>query len=495
MLAADRVFLLRRFFFRYTDPDQALLWYSAREYAEGFFREPSFPGQSYLSSGEALLAAPLLRVGVQPYHALPIASVGLITVPWVLLLLAAWRRKAWLAGLVIAALPLTLTNEFSMLGGIPHGLTPGIFVATLAVFFGLAPSKKPAGLLLAGLLAGLAFGLNQTSALLTAPLVAYLMLGERRAPRWLLAGLALGGGYLVFNQYFYSTHPAYRFHPDPKFAYSREALTEAFLHLGRHLGYLGFWFLKSPVVAVAALALPATALIASRRRAHALAGAAAVALPLASLGLDKAADGTSSVFFSYTRLYIALPYLSAVLFVLASEVWAPRWKDRTLLVTALSITVLAVVSFAGRTAEVGRDVDRAIAVNETFPIIPADPVPKILEECRMLSRIVESSSVKLVVYGFNSTAPYACGTLGYEKFETLNPRYERRTWRLLEERRTQRRQMLIVGAGNVPCDIGTEHLSRCDPVPGTDPLAVRASFRQQPVTELLPKIGIDVRNF
>jgi hypothetical protein len=493
MLAADRVLMLRQFFFRYTDPDQSLLWYAAREFAEGRFREPSFPAQSYLSSGEALLAAPLIRAGIQPYYALPIVSVLLVTIPWVLLLIAAWRRRAWLAGLLVAALPLALPNEYLMLSGIPHGMTPGIVVAALAAFLALT-GTGPGRLFVVGLLCSLAFGLNQTSALLTVPLLAHVVLRRKAGLAWLTVGLAVGSVYPLLTRYFYSTHPAYRFHPDPVFTYSFEDLLTAITHIGRYLDHLGFWFLKAPIVAILALAIPAAMLIASRRHSYALPATLALVLPLASFGLHKAADGSYSVFFAYTRLYIALPLLAALLILLAQDVIPLKWGNKATL-AALLITALAAGSFAGRSLVMERDIRQAVAVNDAFPIIAADRLPRVLEECRTIFRLVDSYAADLVVYAVNSTLPYACGTLAYGTFATLNPAYERRSWRLLEERGKLRSRMMIVEAGDRLCRVGAKHLSRCERISTSYPSVVIAEFHRQAVTQLLPRIGIAVRRF
>ena len=71
---AQGILLLTKLGFRYGDEDQFLMWYMAKEFMAGYFREPCFPGQAYSTAMESLLAVPFMWLGMPVQEAVPLAA-------------------------------------------------------------------------------------------------------------------------------------------------------------------------------------------------------------------------------------------------------------------------------------------------------------------------------------------------------------------------------------------------------------------------------------
>ncbi len=92
LLFHDRYVICDQYLFKYTDEDQAIMWGAAHDLLEGKVHEPCFWGQDYNSCLEGFVAAPMIAMGVEYNVAVPLATVMLGLLPFVLLALVAWWR-------------------------------------------------------------------------------------------------------------------------------------------------------------------------------------------------------------------------------------------------------------------------------------------------------------------------------------------------------------------------------------------------------------------
>ena len=83
-LIFDRMRLFQEFLTKFIDEDQGIEWYAAREFLRGHFHEPCFFGQSYNSNVEGWLAAPFVAAGMSYSYAVPLVTVLLSVLPFVL---------------------------------------------------------------------------------------------------------------------------------------------------------------------------------------------------------------------------------------------------------------------------------------------------------------------------------------------------------------------------------------------------------------------------
>jgi hypothetical protein len=144
MLVADRWRLCTEFLFKWTDEDQAIMWYGAWELMHGRVHEPCFFGQAYNSVLEGWLAIPLLWAGVRFAVAVPLVTVGLGLLPFLMLAWAGWRRNQPVAAGVALAVPLVLPTRYAMMTGMPRGFVTGVAVGSVAAVLLLPPAVRRA---------------------------------------------------------------------------------------------------------------------------------------------------------------------------------------------------------------------------------------------------------------------------------------------------------------------------------------------------------------
>jgi hypothetical protein len=156
-----------------------------------------------------------------------------------------------------------------------------------------------------------------------------------------------------------------------------------------------------------------------------------------SLGLNKIQDGTGSVFFSYSRMFLAIPVFVA--FFIAILKMKNTWMGVTLL-------IIPVLFFAMKSNTLAGSIDRNVNTNMNH-VISVEKVSYLLEECENIKSVSVKYNVSLIVisnhwdYDFIDYGCPAC----MEGFPpTLRPVYERRIWRLIEDENKIYQNILII---------------------------------------------------
>ncbi|HVX84632.1 MAG TPA: hypothetical protein VH253_07435 [Phycisphaerae bacterium] len=142
LLIADRWRLCEQFLFKWTDEDQAIMWYGAWELMHGRIPEPCFFGQAYNSVLEGWLAVPLIWCGVSYAVAVPLVTVVLGLLPFLLLAYAAWRRRQSVVAGLALAVPLVLPTRYAMMTGMPRGFVTGVAVGAVSAMLLLPPAVR-----------------------------------------------------------------------------------------------------------------------------------------------------------------------------------------------------------------------------------------------------------------------------------------------------------------------------------------------------------------
>jgi hypothetical protein len=355
--------------------------------------------------------------------------------------------------------------------------------------FLLVPARWSA--FVAGLLLALGLALNPNSALLVGAALTYVAFAHARE-RVLLAlvaaGLVLGGALHELGLLFYATHPGWVLHPDWPLSWHRSLFFDGLEHLDRHLGGFAPWAAPWAVLDFAAIA--AVGLWAALHRQYALAAAAAVALvaTVLSLGVNKVHDGESGIFFSYQRMYLAVPLLIAFLVALAPRV---DWKRSAL--GSGAVAVVALGAFAYQQAALAP----AVATATAFPagaVTSPRSVDSLERKCALDSQVAQSSGATLIVYVQDRGAAYGCGALMYGRVETLFPSYERRTWLLQAEARARRDELVLADVSRSFCAAVDAGLASCQQPPKAPQVAV-LSTRAQPALTVLRQLKVAVRAF
>lgn len=449
LLVAGRLRLLAHFGVPWTDEDQSLLWYAARELADGRVHEPYFYGQPYGSWLEALLAAPALALGVSPRVALPVAASALGTVSWLAFAALAWRTGRRLTAVALLAAAVGLALEGSMLATMPRGLVPGIALGSLGAAFVLWRPSSRAALAGFGLLLIVAASFNLGSGLITGPVAVHAVVSalprqwRRLAP--LGIGLAAGAVLHLLAQAFYRANPGHDVHGTPAFSFDAGRMIDNLGHLDRYLTAYAPEVARHFLVPVV-LTLVVTGLVVWRRRTLAVAAAAATAamLSVVLLGTAKANDGTASIFFPYSRVYLGLPWMLCALALLPSRRRLPAHASpRSTAVVAALLASAAAGSFALQQATLTDRVERLVATAEGVPPVVPVATTDLLRRCDLRRALAASHDVEIVVERYDRTAAYGCDAVFGDALTTLFPEYERRTW-LLEDAGRRRVDRLLV---------------------------------------------------
>ncbi len=444
LVLIDRLRVLWQFNFRYTDEDQTVLWYVARDVAAGHIREPCFPGQAYGTPVEAWLAAPLLWVHLPLQIALPLVSSALTVSAF---FVWAWlaRQRPVFAGLILC-IPLVVPTEYGVLTSMPRGFAPMLWAATLG-FAGLQSSRRPL-LLLGGLFEELAYCFNESGLLLIVPCLAYWLAtrrGRLRTVPWAAAGFLLGGLLHWLSRAFYRTHPAYGFHPTAKLQFEWPRVKDGLEHATRYFDAV------SPAGSRYVLVAVVVALLALLVWTRSFVAAAIVigwtALSVVSLGIPKVHDGEDSVFFSLARSYLTVPLgLAFVLYMLASPKGDPVSGERNGGWVALAV---GGVAFVIQMVVMDSHLAQILSVR-AWNVTPR-PVSEVLKTCDAVSDAAAKTNTPLMTFDGDREFAYACGALHYGELTTLFPSYDRRTWLLQQEQHMKRDRMLVWTAGHVSC--------------------------------------------
>jgi hypothetical protein len=461
LLVAQRYYYLSHFGFVYTDGDQTAFWDQANDVAHGIFREPCLYGQSYNIPVEAWLAVPLLWVGVPAYVALPIVASALGVLPFVVLALLAYRRgQRWIASCVLL-IPLVLPIQYTVVSSLPRGFINGLAVATAGVacwVFGRSRRAFFFGAFFAVL--GVAVNPNCLIVLIAAGVFALLIHG-RSAAFYLFSVLGAVAALPVpiFVWLFYRYHPECdAYHPKLAVAFTWRLLNNSIFVPGQsgltlNRPALGLFFADLvPIlhdgrfIFVIGSGLVVLLLLVFRIRA-AIAVLIAWVFALLCLGIDRIHMASVNVFYPGARMFLALPVVIAIGLIWFDAGVQERCKRvrfaaplvRTVMVVGL--LGVACFSFFGER----KLLDWPSPLVMPFIVPPVNSVEQLMADSRALTDACQKYDADLVLIGQNylTCMNQAGPILSGKAFETLSPFFERRTYRIAEERKRLHRRVIV----------------------------------------------------
>jgi hypothetical protein len=450
LLAADRYRYLAHFGFIYTDGDQTTFWYQANDIAHGLFREPCLYGQAYNPPVEAWVAAPLLWLSIPPYYALPSATVAMALLPFLVLAILAYRRGHRWAASIMVLIPLALPIEYTVVSSLPRGFINGIAVATPAIALWLFYRSRKA-FFLAAFFAVLALTVNPNCAIILLAGGVFALLTHFRSRRFYVLSLFGALAALpapLFIHLFYRYHPeCAAYSPKASWQFTWELLKNSIVvpnrrvltldHLELNLFFADFVPIlqKGWIILLILPALVVLLLLVFRFKA-AVAVLLASAFTLFCLGIERLHSADTNVFYPGSRMYLALPVLFAVALMWFDGGLSERFKTELRFIppTVRTLLILSLAGFA-----YCRHVERldppSPYVTEAY-LPPVETVERLTIDTRAVADACRQYHVSLVLVSisaytcFNDAAP----VLSHDAFETLYPNFERRTFRVADER-------------------------------------------------------------
>lgn len=430
--------VLIKFGCAYTDSDQTIMWFGLKEYASGNFHEPRFYGQSYNSMLEAFVAVPLYKLGIPAYKCLPIVTSLMALFPYIIISLFTFFKASKEMAIIIISIPLLLPVEYSLLTTIPRGFVTGIFVTSLGCVSLFYPKSKW-GFLMLSFIGVLGFSINSNSTLLFLPCMIYLFLENLKNKEFYVftfIGLGLGFSIHSLANYFYVLHPYYDLHKMELF-YSFEGIIKGIKKLDIFFNDLTPVFWNTGFLFLLIFLILGFLLLKKKEYSKAFAVITIPFFILFTLGISKVHDGTNRIFYSYSRMYLAVPVLLGVSLSFFNVKNIKFFFVYLILpIVFLICQINSLNSAIALALSPSNDDKVALATIDAF----SDKCDHILDICKKykvdLIIIVNDPNCDFYNYG--------CAAFMSDFPKTLRPPYERRTWRLLEDEKKVYKNILIV---------------------------------------------------
>lgn len=445
MLVVSKVLTLIHYGFEYTGTDDLIYWHMAKDYSEGVFHEPYFYGQAYNFPIEAYFAIPLLKLGLQPYLALPTSATFLSVFPFLFFSLILFRKKLIYASYLLLAIPICMPVEYDIITSMSRGFVNGIFFSSFLIIPLLYP-KKNSSFLILGLSISFGFIANPNSFIICFPVGLYLLLMNISVLRfylYALLGIMPAILFLYVAQQFYIENPDYISHKMWILYFSFEELITRLGRLDSFFTYLTPIYWKGHWMILLVPFFIGIYLMKNNWR-KGVSLVSSILLVLLSLGVNKVGDQVDSIFFSSTRMYLALPLLVGLGFVWLSnqELFSKK--------VGLGVLSICVVLLAMKFFTIEATVEKHTA-NNYFGPVSIIKVDDLRTKVINLKEQWKGEDVELIIFVPSPNyAPSEMALLTYgapfmvDDFPTTNlMNYERRSWSFIEEKNTPRKNVIV----------------------------------------------------
>ena len=431
----------------YASDDVTVIWLAAKDYSHGIFHEPFFYGQDYGVMLEALVAAPFVALGADPVHSIAVVIGLFAIVPYVAFAFHFRARGNWWGALLFASMPLLLPVE--------HGLQitalNGLAVLALAPLVMRVTSEGLRHLLLSFVLV-LAVFVNPNALLFALPIGMDHLIAHGRSWRtWLSMALGLGPVLLAWalTREFFDSRHAQVVHTifDWRMDFKPYMIPDALVYLDDHFAWMGPLCGDHASIALALLLAATVVLFVQRAYSMAWATVATVSLIVFAFSFAKAHDGTGSIFFPLSRIFLGLPLVLAL-------VWGRiRIRPHTLHTATLVLCFIAVTHGVFRTTNAGTTYANALEDQERNPTRTWS-VARIKEQCARVAHLAEKDGSDRIIL-LRGDDPFGIQFLAYT-IPVFHPEAPM-TWMVGHDRRRFQRsrmtdapvkRILFVGGNN-----------------------------------------------
>ena len=427
-ILVDRMNTFLRFAIVYTDSDQTLLWQVSKDLMNGVMHGPCFYGQSYNPIVEPLFALPFLHFSLEYSTALALATTFLSIFPFLLLSFYLYKKVDSLTGLLPLIILLLMSVEYGMLTSISRGFVAGIFFAIIGLLL-LAFHKSFFLKFLGGAFLGLGVYANPNCVLLMPILLPFFPNSKKELFVFLkpmILGLLLGVLLLGFNAMYYNQHAEMIIHGAPVIKLSLSSFFKVLGKLDNYFDFVTPIFWRAGWISLSLFIIISIRLWRFKLRRESITLILLFTLIVLSFSVSKISDGTNSVFFSGSRMYLAYPYLLIFVFIFLTKTLS-RHKNIPLYG---SLVILALITVFIKVLAFDQLLQHALR-GSANTIVQVIPVKELKNTCK---EIVSFSDVKtdLILANSGNTAAqlitYGCPCLIADFPKTIQPLYERRTW-------------------------------------------------------------------
>ncbi len=433
----QRIWLFFTVNINFIDNDQPIMWLGAKHFSKGLFYEPRFYGQDYNTMMEALFAVPLIKIGLPVYYAVPIATHLIFLTPFLFSSLFLFIMKQKEKALFVLGILMCMPVAYDIMNSIPRGFVTGLFFTSLMVI-SLVNVKDYRFILINTFLAYVGFLVNQNSVVVTGPVLFYLFLNNYRDRKYYMHSfigivLALPVDYLL--NHFYKVHLNYVFYPANNH-YSLSYFTEAITHLDQRFAHVSLFIEERCFVLLILFMVVGLFLYKSNINLF-YSFLVFLLVIFVSFFSSKVSDGIVWPFYSYSRMYLGVPILLVLLMIGSSLDFK---KIMTIFIPIILIfTIYKEINFTKSLAY-----HRQEKMWGHVHLNTLKEIRKTVRECKEICIKHGVSDFIIINSVWHDDEINYAGPALYDDFpNTLKPSFERRTWRMEEERNRIHEQFIV----------------------------------------------------
>jgi len=410
------------------DNDQVVMWSGAKHFSQGLFYVPRYYGQDYNTMMEGLFAAPLIKLGVSVYYSVPIATHLIFLTPFLFTAFYLFKKQKKEQAILVLAILLCLPLGFDIMTSIPRGFVTGLFFTSLFVV-SLLDTKNYRFILINTFLAYVGYLVSQNSVIVSAPFLFYLFLINYKDKKYYIYSvigilLALPIDYVL--NHFYKANPNYVLYGLTN-EYSLDYFKDAILNLDKRFAHIGF-FVEETSVIVLLTFIGLGVLLFKKNKKLLLSYLLFLVIILVSFSSSKVNDGILWPFYSYSRMYLGFPI---IIFLMIVNLDVDFKKIMWLVIPVVFVFTLF--------KEVTFKTTLAYHVQEKmWGHVHLNTLKEIIEAVDITKRICAEQGVNdfvIVNSAWHDDEINYAGPAIYDDFpNTFKPSFERRTWRILEEK-------------------------------------------------------------
>lgn len=417
------------------DGDQTLFWLYTKDLAHGEFHSIYVYGQDYNVPLESVVAVPLIWLGMEYNEALPLSSMLLTLVPFGLMALYWHRKKKYFAALLALSMPLLLPTEWQMISSAPRGFVGGISLALIGFY--LSSTKRSAIRTLGYSFSILSLIINPNALIILFPFGLYHLYHHRVILKELVLPIALFILAYAYSLQFKMLHASEFIHRSWKIRWSLDAFIYDIVHINDIFkGVSPIFYEIGALVVLILIILIYYSMVKGDQKMKWLI-IPFTAFLILTLGINKVSDGSSSVFFPYSRMYLGVPFVLILFGAELERVGIVAAKTKSF----LWISLLAIGFYGIRYSIEDARIQRAIKTNSG--VVQFSTVNQLKHHAKTFSEILDQQNKEILV--FYSKADLLCyGSAVLEDLNVLYPAYERRTWKLKEWSDVDLRQILVI---------------------------------------------------
>ncbi len=391
LLIVSKLITLFNFSFIYTGNDDLIFWQIANDYSQGIFHEPFMYGQNYNYAIESLFAVPLLKLGIPLAYAMPITTMWMSVLPFLLFAIGFYRKKWFLASYIFLTIPVLMPIEYDIITTITRGFINGLFFSSFLIFPLLNPNKI-SSFIVFGLFASLGFVTNPNSILVAFPIGLYLFFTNFKNWKFYVFTVISMTPTLVayyFSKQFYLYQPDFVVHEMWDLNYATTRVWETINHLDRSFAYLtpvtwGIHWLILPVIMIGSL------FMIKKDWRLGLSILFGMIFLIFSLGINKVEEGVDSIFFSPTRMFLGVPILLALTI---AWFFRNKWNPKiALVIVAFSIVFVSIKLFSVESV-----VERHTAIKNYGPVSIKE-IKKICDDCEEIKGLTDMYNPDCLIF-------------------------------------------------------------------------------------------------